>query len=128
MADFEDVRAIGERLRTPVVSSFGCPALRLPGGVLARLREDGVTLVLRTPPGLAERLCRRYRPVVYTTGHYPTDSMVLITLPSVDRGTLADLVRQAWSGLAPRPAVRSRGHAALTPPPRTPPAWPTTHQ
>ncbi|HKW23237.1 MAG TPA: MmcQ/YjbR family DNA-binding protein [Ktedonobacterales bacterium] len=103
---FETVRDIA--LTYPGVEegmSFGTPALRVRGKFMARLREDGETLVIK-----ASETEREFRMTVdpatfFITEHYRGYSAVLVRLARVSVEDLADLIEQSWRWLAPRKLV-----------------------
>ena len=103
---FETVRDIA--LAYPGVeegTSFGTPALRVRGKFMARLREDGETLVIK-----ASEAEREFRMMVdpetfFITEHYRGYSAVLVRLARVGVEDLADLIEESWRWLAPRKLV-----------------------
>lgn len=105
-ATFDTVRQLA--LAYPGVeegTSFGTPALRVCGKFMARLREDGETLVVK-----ASEAEREFRMTVdpqtfFITDHYRGYSAVLVRLTRVDVEDLADLIEQSWRWLAPRRLV-----------------------
>ena len=110
MATFREL--VERALELPEVehsSSYGTPSLRVGrrGGLLARLREDGDTLVLRVDP--AERaVLLAERPAVYhLTPHYERSPYVLVHLARADLDEIMDLLFEAWRDRAPRRALRA---------------------
>ncbi len=83
-------------------TSYGTPAFRVRGRFLARLHDDGVTLVIRTDE--AERTVRMLAdPETFSvTPHYAGSQMLLVRLATVDPEDLRDLIVQAWRSLAPK--------------------------
>jgi hypothetical protein len=81
--------------------SWGTPGLKVKGRFLARLKEDGESLVLRI--GLLERegLMARAPHVFYITDHYLNYPAVLIRLPKVSRAVLARVLEDSWRQVAP---------------------------
>jgi hypothetical protein len=100
---FETVREIA--LALPGVeegTSYGAPAFRVRGKFLARLREDGETLVVK-----CDYLERDFRMEINTdafflTDHYRGYPMLLVRLATVEEDALRDLLELAWRSLAPR--------------------------
>jgi hypothetical protein len=95
--------------------SWGTPGLKVKGRFLARLKEDGVSLVLRI--GLLEReeLLERAPDVFYVTDHYLNYPAVLIRLPKIKEGLLKELLTHAWHEVAPESlgsGARARSGAA----------------
>ena len=80
--------------------SWGTPGLKLKGKFLARLKEDGESLVLRIGFETRERLMRTSPDVFYITDHYAGYPAVLVRLPKVGKRILQGLLREAWSEVA----------------------------
>jgi hypothetical protein len=105
---FEDVRALGCAL--PGVeegTSYGTPALKVGGKLLARLWEDGTTLVLKVPPVVRDFLLRTTPDVFFVTDHYRGYPIVLVRLAVVDRCQLGELLEEAWRQVAPKRVVHA---------------------
>ena len=95
-------------LRFPAVEegmSYGTPAFRVRGKFLARLREDGETLVVKC--GFDERDLRMQADpeTFFITDHYRGYPTVLVRLATVSRTDLHDVLEQAWRLHAPRRLV-----------------------
>jgi hypothetical protein len=77
-------------------TSYSTLAFRIRGRLLARLREDGETLVVKL--GFEERdfLIRANPRIYFLTEHYLNYPMVLVRLPAISAGELRDLLTQAW--------------------------------
>jgi hypothetical protein len=77
-------------------TSYCTLAFRIRGRLLARLREDGETLVVKL--GFEERdfLIRANPRIYFLTEHYLNYPMVLVRLPAISAGELRDLLAQAW--------------------------------
>jgi hypothetical protein len=106
---WEDVRTLG--LALPGVAdetSYGTPALKVNGKLLARLKEDGTTLALRV--GFEERqaLVESSPEVFFVTPHYENSPMVLVRLAAADPDELRELLEEAWLERAPKRAVAAR--------------------
>ena len=80
--------------------SWGTPGLKLKGRFLARLKEDGESLVLRIGFQTRDRLMRASPDVFYITDHYAGYPAVLVRLPKVRKRILQGLLREAWSEVA----------------------------
>lgn len=105
---FDDITAIA--LPLPGVAlgtSYGTPALKVAGKLLARLRDDG-DMVLKVEDGLREALLETQPEVFYTTPHYDGYPMLLVRLAAANRDQVAGLVERAWGGLASAKLRRSR--------------------
>jgi hypothetical protein len=105
---FDNVAAIA--LPLPGVAlgtSYGTPALKVAGKLLARLREDG-DLVLKVEDGVREALLELQPDVFHTTPHYDGYPVLLIRLAAADPEQIAGLVERAWGGLASAKLRRAR--------------------
>ena len=99
--DYDTVREIAARF--PGVqegTSYGTPALKVRGKLLARLREDGRTLVLKCDFVQREMLMQAAPDAFFLTDHYRDYPLVLIDLPKVSRKALPGLLEGAWRPLA----------------------------
>ena len=83
-------------------TSYGTPAFKVRGKLIARLREDGETLVLKVPFELRDFLMSADPATFYITDHYRGYPAVLVRLPVVDRAHLRDLLEEAWRFSAPK--------------------------
>jgi len=81
-------------------TSYGTPALKVRGKLLARLREDGKTLVLRCDLVRREMLMQAAPDAFYITDHYRDWPAVLIDLDKVSRKALPGLLEETWRSLA----------------------------
>ncbi|MEC4589534.1 MULTISPECIES: MmcQ/YjbR family DNA-binding protein [Nitrospirillum] len=109
---FDDVRA--QALAWPGVedgTSYGTPALKVRGKLLARLREDGDTLVVTGVDTDERALLMAIEPAVYhLTNHYVGWPIVLARLSAIpDQGSLdkvMGLLHRQWRAVAPKTLVR----------------------
>ncbi len=105
---FDDVRKI--TLAWPEVedgTSYGTPALKVRKKMLARLREDGDSLVMSGVPQDEREMLVESRPeLFYFTDHYRDYPMVLIRLSKAKRTTVEPLLRRHWRTLASKKAVK----------------------
>lgn len=105
MASFDDVREIG--LSLPGVeetTSYGTPSLKVGGRggkMVARLREDGETLVVQCPREEREMLIESDPEAFTLTDHYRDYDLVLIRLPAADRDLLDERLTESWRLVAP---------------------------
>lgn len=83
-------------------TSYGTPALRVKGKFLLRLREDGESVALRLDLDAREILLRADPEVFFLTAHYAAHPAILVRLSAVTREALADVLEQAWEGVAPK--------------------------
>jgi hypothetical protein len=83
-------------------TSFGTPALKVRGKLLARLREDGI-VVLKPIEDDEQRFLMDTQPdAFFLTDHYRGYPCILIRLPNGDGTQLRDLLEQCWRRLAPK--------------------------
>jgi hypothetical protein len=87
-------------------TSYGTAALKVRGKLLARLREDGETLVLKMDFVNRDLLLDAEPDVFHVTDHYRDYPCVLIRLPRVRRDQMRDLLEDAWRRTAPKGMVR----------------------
>src|ERR1700737_314869 len=93
-------------------TSYGTPALRVKGKFMARLKEDGESVVFRV--GFDERdLLMQTRPnVFYITDHYLGYPAVLMHLSTATEKEAADIVAMAWHMVAPKRLQQGKWAAA----------------
>ncbi|MFI5010839.1 MAG: MmcQ/YjbR family DNA-binding protein [Hyphomicrobiales bacterium] len=104
---FDDVREMA--LALPGIeegTSYGTPALKVGKRLLARLKEDGETLVLRLGFDEREMLMEAEPQTFFITDHYRAYPSVLVRLAHVHPPTLRRLIEQAWREAAPKRLVR----------------------
>jgi hypothetical protein len=114
---FEDVRRIAMSLENVEEgTSYGTPAFKVRGKLLARLREDGDSLVVGTTFEEREEMMAAEPETYYITDHYLKYPLVLVRLSRVHSDALRDLLGRAWRlaslnkprASGRRPAKRSR--------------------
>ena len=96
----EVVRMAAELPGVKESTSYGTPALKVQDKLMARLWEDGVTLVLKVPFMVQEFLLRGQPKVFFLTDHYRGYPVVLVRLPLVDRAQFRALLEDAWRQVA----------------------------
>ena len=105
---FDELRKIA--LTWPEVedgTSYGTPALKVRKKMLARLKEDGDSLVMPgVPHDERDMLVQRQPKLFYFTDHYRDYPMVLIRLSKTKRSSVEPLLRRQWRALASKAAVR----------------------
>lgn len=84
-------------------TSYGTPALKVRGKGLARLREDGESLAIKTRE--KEALLASDPETYFTTRHYDGYPYVLLRLPVADLDEVAELIEDAWREVAPKKLV-----------------------
>jgi hypothetical protein len=106
---FDDVRALA--LAWPEVvdgTSYGTPALKVRKKLLARLKEDGDSLVIPGVPQDEREMLVESRPkLFYVTDHYRDYPIVLARLSKAGRGDVEPLLRRQWRALASKAAVKA---------------------
>ncbi|WP_343712769.1 MmcQ/YjbR family DNA-binding protein [Inquilinus sp.] len=106
---FDDVCAIA--MTWPGVergTSYGTPALKVKGKMLARLREDGETLVMPgVGPDEREMLIEAEPEVFHVTPHYRDWPTVLMRLPKADPRAVEALLLRRWREVAPKRLVQA---------------------
>jgi hypothetical protein len=105
---FDEVRKLA--LTWPEVedgTSYGTSALKVRKKLMARLREDGDSMVMPGVPSEERDMLVESQPkVFYFTDHYRNYPMVLIRLSKAKRATVEPLLRRQWRALASKKAVR----------------------
>jgi len=109
MVTYDQIRKIA--LQLPGVeegTSYGTAALRVKGKFLARLKEDGQSVVFRI--GFDERdLLMQTKPeIFYITDHYLGYPAVLMRLSAASKKEAADIIEMAWKMVAPKRVRESR--------------------
>jgi hypothetical protein len=105
---FDDIRKFA--LTWPEVddgTSYGTPALEVRKKLLARLKEDGDTLVMPGVPADERKMLVESAPkIFYFTDHYRDYSIALIRLSKAKRAIVEPLLRRHWRTLASKAAVK----------------------
>jgi hypothetical protein len=106
---FDDIRKLA--LTWPEVedgASYGTPALKVRRKMLARLKEDGDSLVMPSVPQDERAMLIETQPeIFYFTDHYRNYPMVLIRLSKAKRATIEPFLRRRWRELASKTVVRA---------------------
>lgn len=103
---FDTVRELG--LALPGVEeglSYQTPALRVGGKLIARLREDGDSLVVKIDFDEREMLMQADPATFYITEHYRNYPAILVRLSQVDIEALRELLEDAWRRAATKRLV-----------------------
>lgn len=104
---FNEVIALAMRLPgMEETTSYGTPALKVRGKFLARIWEDGTTMVLRTTFDEREHLLAKWPKEFFFTDHYANYPTVLVHLTKVNARRLEQLLEDAWRRAASANAVR----------------------
>jgi hypothetical protein len=94
---FDDVRKIA--LALPGVTdgtSYGTPALKVGGKLMARVHQDMDCLVLRTDFMGREILLQSAPDAFFVTDHYRDYPWILVRFAAVEKRALPDLIERAW--------------------------------
>lgn len=83
-------------------TSYGTPALKVAGKLVARLWEDGETLVLKCDPDERDLLIEAAPQTFFLTDHYRGYPWVLVRLGQAPPQTVQRLFTQAWQATAPK--------------------------
>jgi hypothetical protein len=103
MATWADAVAIAAGLpETEESTSYGTPALKVHGKLLARQRGDAEDrTVVICDLSEKEALLADGHPAFSTTPHYDGHGSILVHLPLIDRAHLHELLTEAWRLQAP---------------------------
>lgn len=82
--------------------SFGMPAFKVRGKLIARLREDGVSMVLRVGFPEREELLHRSPDAFYVAENQQGSPAIVVRLTKVRRNVLAQLFTDTWRRLVPK--------------------------
>jgi len=107
MVTFDQIREIA--LKLPGVedgTSYGTPALKVEGKLLARLKEDGQSVVFRVTFDQRDLLMQTKPKVFFITDHYLGYPAVLMRLSAATRKEAADIIEMAWRFSAPKRLLR----------------------
>jgi hypothetical protein len=113
---FAQVRAAA--LKFPGIeesTSYGTPALKVRGKLLARLHQSGECLVLRSHLIDREILMQSDQRVFFITDHYRDHPWVLVRFSAVDPRALPDLIERAWRLVAQEFIVGEARNKGLSP-------------
>jgi hypothetical protein len=77
-------------------TSYRTPAMKVRGKLIARLKEDGKTIVV--PMTIADRAMRMEADpdVFFVTDHYVPWPYVLVRLAAITRTDLREMLQDAW--------------------------------
>lgn len=81
---------------------YGTPGWRVKKKFLARLKEDGDTLVVKVGDEERDILMAADPKTFFTTAHYAGYPTVLVRLSSVRAAVLRQVLEQAWRRIAPK--------------------------
>lgn len=98
-------------------TSYGTAALRVKKKFMARLREDGDSVVFKVGFDEREMLMAAKPAVFYITDHYRAYPSVLLRLSEATKQDAANVVELAWKHAAPK-RLKENFEAARHPPMR----------
>ncbi|MET3218187.1 UNVERIFIED_ORG: hypothetical protein ABIC48_005977 [Burkholderia territorii] len=100
---FDEVRQIALTWRgVEEGTSYGTPALKVKGKLLARLREDGDTLVVKgVGPDERAWLIESAPDVYYVTDHYVGWPIVRVRLSAAHPDAVKNLLLRQWRAIVP---------------------------
>lgn len=103
MVAYEQIRKMA--LKLPGVeegTSYGTAALKIRGKFMARLKEDGQSVVFRVGFDERDLLLQTKPEVFFITDHYLGYPAVLIRLAAANRKEAADIIEMSWRFVAPK--------------------------
>lgn len=89
-------------------TSYGTPAFKVGGKLLARFHQDGESLVVKVEYAAREVLMGANPKTFYITDHYRCWPWILVRIASVDTDELRGLLEDAWRNTAPKRMVSAR--------------------
>jgi hypothetical protein len=110
---FKDVRKIALSLEhVEEGTSYGTAAFKIGGNLIARLKEDGESLVVGTTFEEREEMMAAEPETYYITDHYLKYPWVLVRLPHVRSDALRDLLKRALRLASQKPQRASASKRA----------------
>jgi len=83
-------------------TSYGTRSIKVKGVLIARLREDGETLALRTAMVVRDYLLQTSPKVFFLEDHYRPYPWVLVRLSQAKAPQMRELLEDAWRSRAPK--------------------------
>src|SRR5437588_12218478 len=100
---FDTVREIAQTLASAEEStSYGTPAFKVKGKLLARQHQDGESLVIPMDFDEREEMMSTAPEKFYVTDHYLNYPWMLVRMSKVSKDELRDLLIGAWRRVAPK--------------------------
>jgi hypothetical protein len=108
LATFDDVREVAHALPGVVDgTSYGTPALKVGGKLIARLHQSmDCVVVLRSELLDREILMQSAPEAFFITDHYRDYPWILVRLGVVEKSALPDLIERAWRLVASKTLVK----------------------
>lgn len=104
---FARVKSVAAATRLPAIeegTSYGTPALKIRGKLIARIK-DRDTLVMRCTLDEKELLIEAFPEIYFETDHYRGWPWVLIRLARIGKQELAGRLERAWRMQAPKTLI-----------------------
>ena len=86
--------------------SYGTPSFHVRHKLVARLREDGETLVVKVDLAGRPRYLEQWPDTFYLTDHYRKYANMLVYLTSINEEALRGVIEGAWRLVAPKRLVQ----------------------
>jgi hypothetical protein len=103
MANFDDVIAMSTKFpNTEVSTSYRTPAIKVQQKLMARLREDGVSLAIRATFESRSALPQLEPQTFSIPTHYTNTDMLVLQLPTIQLPELEQLLSEAWQIASPK--------------------------
>ena len=83
-------------------TSYGTPAWRHKGRLIARLHQDGGSLMLKVGFEARDHLARADPATFFITEHYRSYPSVLARAAQIDSRTLRGMLERHWQKIAPK--------------------------
>jgi hypothetical protein len=112
LTTFDDIREIAHALPGVVDgTSYGTPALKVGGKLIARLHQSMDCVVLRSDLLDREILMQSAPDAFFITDHYRDYPWILVRLAVVEKSALPDLIERAWRLVASKTLVKKYENA-----------------
>jgi hypothetical protein len=112
LTTFDDIREIAHALPGVVHgTSYGTPALKVGGKLIARLHQSMDCVVLRSDLPDREILMQSAPDAFFITDHYRDYPWILVRLAVVEKSALPDLIERAWRLVASKTLVKKYENA-----------------
>lgn len=89
--------------------SYGTPSLHVGKKLMARLREDGETMVVKVDPADRARFFEREPDTFFTTDHYKDHPVMLVHLLAIHEDALRRVIEGAWRCVVPKRLLAASG-------------------
>lgn len=93
-------------------TSYGTPAIKVAGKLLARQHQDGENIVLAMKKDLRQKLIVEKPEFFHVTDHYLNYEYVLVRLHVISREDLAEALYNSWRSIAPKKIVSEYDQAS----------------